>query len=184
MWQDILWDSLGPLFYFPTYLSHNRLGTNMIISSQDLTIIHLGMLGLYTAFWFLQRDIMIWANFTKQKTWNHICMSWCFHTLQWRRNGHHGVSNHQPYGRLLNRLFGRRSKKTSKLRVTGLCAGNSPGPVNSPHKGPATRKMFPFDDVITTSSGWMSYYFHYKVWVEIKYLFQTSTVQHIVSLNL
>ena len=39
-------------------------------------------------------------------------------------------------------------KKTSKLRVTGLCAGNSPGPVNSPHKGPVTRKMFPFDDVI------------------------------------
>ena len=28
---------------------------------------------------------------------------------------------------LLSRLFGRRSKKTSKLRVTGLCAGNSPG---------------------------------------------------------
>ena len=27
---------------------------------------------------------------------------------------------------LLNRLFRHRSKKTSKLRVTGLCAGNSP----------------------------------------------------------
>ena len=27
----------------------------------------------------------------------------------------------------LNRLFGRRLKKTSKLRVSGLCAGNSPG---------------------------------------------------------
>ena len=39
-------------------------------------------------------------------------------------------------------------KKTSKLRVTGLCAGNSPGPVNSQHKGPVTRKMFPFDGVI------------------------------------
>ena len=39
-------------------------------------------------------------------------------------------------------------KKTSKLRVTGLCVGNSPGPVNSPHKGPVTRKVFPFDDVI------------------------------------
>ena len=39
-------------------------------------------------------------------------------------------------------------KKTSKLRVTGLCVGKSPGPVNSPHKGPVTRKMFPFDDVI------------------------------------
>ena len=43
-------------------------------------------------------------------------------------------------------LFRRRSKKTSKLRVTGLCSGNSP--VNSPHKRTVTRKMFPFDDVI------------------------------------
>ena len=57
------------------------------------------------------------------------------------------VSNYQPHEHLLNRLFRRRSKKTSKLRVTGLCAGNSPGPVNSPHKRPVTRKMFPFDDV-------------------------------------
>ena len=64
--------------------------------------------------------------------------------LRWRHNDHDGVSNHHPHGCLLNR----RSKKTSKLRVTGLCVGNSPGPVNSPHKGPVTRKMFPFDDVI------------------------------------
>ena len=69
-------------------------------------------------------------------------------TLHWRHNGHGGVSNHQLHGCLLNRLFRRRSKKISKLRVTGLCAGNSPGPVNSPHKGPVTRKMVPFDDVI------------------------------------
>ena len=73
----------------------------------------------------------------------------CFvHSLQWRHSGHDSVSNNQPYGCLLNRLFRRRSKKTSKLRVIGLCVGNSPGPVNSPHKGPVTRKMFPFDDVI------------------------------------
>ena len=58
------------------------------------------------------------------------------------------VPNHQPHGCLLNRLFRRRSKKTSKLRIPGLCVGNSPVPVNSPHKGPVTRKMFPFDDVI------------------------------------
>ena len=31
-----------------------------------------------------------------------------------------GVSNHQPHDCSLNRLFRRRSKKTSKLRVTGL----------------------------------------------------------------
>ena len=71
-------------------------------------------------------------------------------SLRWRHNDHDSVSNHQPHGCLLNRLFRRRSKKTSKLRVTGLCVGNSPGPVNSPHKGPVTRKMFPFDDVIMT----------------------------------
>ena len=28
------------------------------------------------------------------------------------------------------------------------------GPVNSPHKWPVTRKMFPFDDVIMSSMGW------------------------------
>ena len=38
-----------------------------------------------------------------------------------------GVSNHQPHDCLLNGLFRRRSKKISKLRVTGLCEGNSPG---------------------------------------------------------
>ena len=47
-------------------------------------------------------------------------------SLQWRHNGNDSVSNHRPYDCLLNRLFRRRSKKTSKLRVTGLCAGNSP----------------------------------------------------------
>ena len=48
-------------------------------------------------------------------------------SLQWRHYGRNIVSNHQPHDCLLNRLFRRRSKKTSKLRVTGLCAGNSPG---------------------------------------------------------
>ena len=47
--------------------------------------------------------------------------------LQWHHNGHNSVSNHQPRDCLLNRLFRRRSKKAPKLRVTGLCAGNSPG---------------------------------------------------------
>ena len=68
--------------------------------------------------------------------------------LPWHHNGHDGVWNHQPHDCLLNRLFRRRSKKTSKLRVTGLCAGNSPGPVNSPHKWPVMRKICPFDDII------------------------------------
>ena len=46
--------------------------------------------------------------------------------LQWRHNERDGVSNHQPNDYLLNRLFRRRSKKTRKLCVTGLCEGISP----------------------------------------------------------
>ena len=47
-------------------------------------------------------------------------------TLLWRHYGRDGISNHQPYDCLHNRLFRCRSKKISKLRVTGFCAGNSP----------------------------------------------------------
>ena len=72
----------------------------------------------------------------------------CTWSLHWRHNGRDSVSNHQPHDCLLNRLFRRRSNKTPKLRVTGLCMGIHRGPVNSPHKWPVTRKMFPFDDVI------------------------------------
>ena len=67
----------------------------------------------------------------------------------WRHNGHDGVSKHRPYDCLLNRFFSRRSKKTSTLGVTGLCEGNSPATGEFPaQRGPVTRKMFPFDDVI------------------------------------
>ena len=47
-------------------------------------------------------------------------------TLHWCHDERYGVSNHQRLDCLLNRLFRCRSKKTSKLRVTGLCEGNSP----------------------------------------------------------
>ena len=54
-------------------------------------------------------------------------MHGCFSTISllWHHNGHYSVSNHQPHDCLLNCLFRRRSKKTSKLCVIGLCAGNS-----------------------------------------------------------
>ena len=76
-----------------------------------------------------------------------IILTWLplmFRALQWPHNEHHGVSNHWFLDGLLNHLFWRTSKKTSKLRVTGLCGL----PLDSPHKGPVTRNMFPFDDVI------------------------------------
>ena len=76
------------------------------------------------------------------RCWNHNI------PLQWRHNGHDGVSNHQPHDCLLDGLLRRRSRKTSKLRVTGLCAGNSPVTGEFPAQRPVTRKMFPCDDVI------------------------------------
>ena len=62
-------------------------------------------------------------------TWDYMerDMTNIEYTLLWRHNGRDSISNHQPHDCLLNRLFRRRSKKISKLRVTGLCAGNSPG---------------------------------------------------------
>ena len=54
-----------------------------------------------------------------------LCVTVFIISLRWHHNGRDSVSNHQPHHCLLNRLFRRRSKKTSKLRVTGLCVGNS-----------------------------------------------------------
>ena len=56
-----------------------------------------------------------------------LCFVVCGFTLQWCHNESDGISKHQPHHDcLLNHLFRHRSKKTSKLRFTGLCAGNSP----------------------------------------------------------
>ena len=73
----------------------------------------------------------------KNKIWNNIQQNALdtsprsrveFGALQWRHDERNSVPNHQPHECLLNDLFGRRSKKTWKLCVTGLCAGNSPVP--------------------------------------------------------
>ena len=114
-------------------------------------------------------------------------------SLRWRHNDHAGVSNHQPHGCLLNRLFRRKSKKTSKLRITGLCVGNSPGTGEFPaqmasyaenvsiwwrhhvavsfsspdvlHPGSLLLTWFNFDP----SMDIISIHIHYKVWDEITY---------------
>ena len=85
-------------------------------------------------------------------------------TLQWRHNERDGVSNHRRLEGLLNRLFMRGSKKASKIRVTGFYEGNSiRWPVISPHKGPVSRKMFPFDDDIMNVNVAVKIYFQFPV---------------------
>ena len=87
-------------------------------------------------------------------------------SLQWRHNGRDGISNYQPHDCLLNRLFRRRSKKSSKLRVTGLCAGNSP----------LTRE-FPAEMVSNAENvSWR----HHAVWTYDKRLAETTMAQFAV----
>ena len=54
------------------------------------------------------------------------CQQDQIHPLQWRHNERDGVSNHQRLDGLFNCFLGHRSKKISKLRVTGLYEGISP----------------------------------------------------------
>ena len=68
--------------------------------------------------------------------------------LQWRHNESDDILSHQPHDCLLKRLFRRRSKKTSNIRVTGLCAGNSAGTGEFPAQMASNTENVPFDDVI------------------------------------
>ena len=54
-----------------------------------------------------------------------------------------------PTSRLFTQLFSRRrSQKTSKLRITGLCEGNSPVTGEFPTQRASNAEMLPCDDVI------------------------------------
>ena len=66
----------------------------------------------------------------------YLPMSFCLlhGPLRWRHFERGGVSNNQPRDCLLNRIFRSISKKSSKLRVTGFCAGNSPVTGDFPEK--------------------------------------------------
>ena len=55
----------------------------------------------------------------------HMLTPFSHVTLQWHHNEHDGVSIHLSRDCLLHHLYRRRLNKTSKVRVTGLCAGNS-----------------------------------------------------------
>ena len=64
-------------------------------------------------------------------------------TLEWRHSGRDGVSNHQSHDCSLNRFFRRRSRKHQSSTSLAFVRGFHRWPVNSPRKGPVTRKMLP-----------------------------------------
>ena len=72
---------------------------------------------------------------------DNLTLPW-YNKSQWRHIERDGVSNERHLDCLLNHLFRRRSKRTPKLRVTGLCEGNPPVTSGFPHKRPVTRIKF------------------------------------------
>ena len=85
-----------------------------------------------------------------------VAMSVEPNSLQWRHNECDGVSNHQPHDCLCNSLFRRRSQKTSKLRVTGLCKRNSPVFGEFPTQGASNAKNVSIFYDIGTGLKWFA----------------------------
>ena len=105
-------------------MSHNyHIGLDNIAST--CTILNLDK--TFAWFYWIFPEVCFKCKLTKTCSQNRL-MWWidAITSLPWRHNECDGVSNHQPHDCLLNRLFRCRWKKTSKLRVIGLCAGNSP----------------------------------------------------------
>ena len=74
--------------------------------------------------------------------------------LQWHHNKRDGVPKHRILDCLLNPSFRRRSKKKSKLRVTGFCEGNPRVTGGFPSQKSSNAEKFPFVDTIMSLSTW------------------------------
>ena len=81
-------------------------------------------------------------------------LSWCHGmpcTLQWRHNERDGVSNHRRLDCVQTVCSGVDQRKHQRSTSLAFVRGIHRWPVNSPHKEPVTRKMFPYDHVIMNS---------------------------------
>ena len=102
------------------------------------------------AWWFHKLTVFSGLEFSWWASLSNMVLN---DSLQWRHKGCDSASNHQPHDCFLNRLFRHRSKKHQSSASLAFVRGIHRRPVNSPHKWPATRKMFPFDDVIMEIGG-------------------------------
>ena len=139
-----------------------------------------------------------WIPLTKGQCGN-VYIAWRHRdavSIQWRHDERDRFSNHRRPDGLLNRLFRRRSKKISKLRVNSwslafawwrhqmelfsaflaICVGNSPVPGEFPHKG-QWRGALMFTMICTWINGWVNngeagdlrrYRAHYDVTVMVR----------------
>ena len=73
-------------------------------------------------------------------------------TLKWRHNERDGVSNYHPYDFYSAVYSGEDQRRHQSSVSLAFVRGIHRWPANSPHKGPVTWKMYPFDDVIVMYS--------------------------------
>ena len=135
----IWWSLLGSLSRYPSFLtSHSNTISTQASRSWKPWVYDLQ---IKLTSWYMGWSAMQLGQ--ESQWWRHLG-----YTLQWRYNERGGVSYHQPHDCLLNRLFRRISKKTSKLCITGLCGGNSPVTSEFPAQRASDAEKFPFNDVI------------------------------------
>ena len=86
-----------------------------------------------------------------------------YHALQWRHNGCIGVSNHITSLAVvyLTVYSGADQRKHQSSASLAFVRGIHRTPVNSPHKGPVTRKIYPFDDVFMHITGGLVWWLIY-----------------------
>ena len=123
----ILWSLINILPLYMCYVQHAK--PPYTIDSWYIAVLNTIRHEILCTLW--TRRIHPYLDIARERVVEFLLwLRWSYVTTrypwQWRHNGRYGVSNNQPHDCLLNHLFRHRSKKTPKLRVTGLCAGNSP----------------------------------------------------------
>ena len=113
-------------------------------------------IAVFTYWLVFQYSVQFLSFVNDTPTKNKHCTK--YWSLQWRHNERDGVSNHWRLHCLLNSWFRRRSKKSSKLRVTGLGAGTSPVTGEFPAQKASNAENVPFDDVIMMILEWRGRY--------------------------
>ena len=95
-----------------------------------------------------------------------------FISLQWRHNERDGVLNNRRLDYLLNLFSGADQRKHQSFASLTLVRGIHRWPVDSPHKGPATQKIFPYDDVIVNVLYLVYFHSELVLFMTVIYIFR------------
>ena len=136
-----LWTVIEPWYAIPAEYCSNWISHHEEVASLSYLIVNVNHVGL-----------SCWCTDLQRSTAPRP--SKCTHGFDVFRRHNDGVPNYRRHDCLPNRFFSApdQRKHQSSASLTFVRRIHR-WPVNSPHKGPGTRKMFPFDDVILKFRG-------------------------------